>query len=63
MSKGPKIIFSISELKTHTFLARSINYFGKISIFSILVAVVERSLVRTHCSNENLNILMLLSRS
>ena len=42
MPKGPKILFAISELKTHNVLVRSIdcgfryNYFGKISLFSFL---------------------------
>ena len=68
MPSGPKILFVISELKTHNVLVCSIdcgfryNYFGKISLFSFLVAVVERSLVRTNCSNENLNNVMMLSR-
>lgn len=66
MPEGPKIIFTISELKTRNVLASSIDRvsgnFGKISIFLFLVAVAERSLDPTNCSNENLNNFM-LSRS
>lgn len=66
MPEGPKIIFTISELKTRNVLASSIDRvsgnFGKISIFLFLVAVAERSLDPTNCSNENLHNFM-LSRS
>lgn len=67
MPEGPKIIFTISELKTRNVLASNIDRvsgnFGKISIFLFLVALVERSLDRSNWSNENLNNLMMLSRS